>query len=485
VSVTRYVIIHGHFYQPPRESPWTGLISPEPGAAPFPNWNEKILSECYIANGRAHIMEGRVAHIRNNYASIDFDFGPTLIGWLERHGKHAYRAICNGDRESIAAHGGHGNAIAQTYNHSILPLLHPRDRALQIAWGIEDFVARFGRRPEGMWLPECAADHDTLADVAAAGIKFVILAPEQGVFSGEAAGRRGAGPFLWRSAAHTLAVFRFDRELSRAISFENGLTDGKALADSIAAAAGQVPPGGALLLATDGETFGHHKRRGDAELARAINALELRDDVRLISCADYLALFPDGTGGFEIGAPSSWSCAHGVERWRADCGCRLDPATHQEWRAPLREAMDFVKHHASSVYDRFAPPLVDNAAVALSESIRLAVDPNPAVHEEFFARHRVNSETNRERLMRLFEMERAAHAALTSCAWFFDDFGGPEGRVVLRWAARAVEIAAEFAPAVEPELLERLRQIRSNRREIGDAATLYLSLKTREARGRV
>ena len=485
MSEPRYVIIHGHFYQPPRESPWTGLISPEAGAAPFPNWNEKILSECYIANGRAHVMDGRVAHIRNNYAALNFDFGPTLISWLQRHGAHAYRAVRQGDLESIAKHGGHGSAIAQSYNHSILPLLRPRDRALQIAWGVEDFVARFKRRPEGMWLPECAADRDTLRDVAAAGMKFIILAPEQGTFRGEGAGRRGAGPFIWREDSLSLAVFRFDRDLSRAVSFDHGLADGLGLANSIAEAAAQAEPGGLVMVATDGETFGHHKRRGDAELARAIDALELRDDVRLTNCAEYLALFPQGAGSFEIDAPSSWSCPHGVERWRAACGCRMDPATNQEWRGPLRDAMDFVNNHATAVYERFAPPLADDANAALVESIRLAINPNPALHEEFFVHHRVTSEANRESLMRLFEMERAAQAALTSCAWFFDDFGGPEGRVVLRWAARAIETAAEFSLSVEAELLERLRQIRSNRREIGDAATLYLSLKTREARGRV
>ncbi len=485
MSEPRYVIIHGHFYQPPRESPWTGLISPEPGAAPFPNWNEKILSECYIANGRAHVMDGRVVHIRNNYTTLNFDFGPTLASWLERHGAHAYRAIRHGDQLSAAARGGHGNAIAQSYSHSILPLLRPRDRALQIAWGIEDFAARFKRRPEGMWLPECAADHDTLRDAAAAGIKFVILAPEQGRFRGAGAERRGAGPFIWRADALSLAVFRFDRDLSRMVSFDHGLADGGGLANSIAEAAARVEPGGVVMMATDGETFGHHKRHGDAELARAIAALELRDDVRLTNCAEYLALHPEGMGSFEIDAPSSWSCPHGVERWRAACGCRFDQATRQEWRGPLREAMDFVNNHCLVVYDRFAPPLAANAAAALSESIRLAIDPDPALHEEFFAHHRVSSEPNRQSLLRLFEMERAAQAALTSCAWFFDDFGGPEGRVVLRWAARAVELAAEFSLGVEPELLERLRQIRSIRREIGDAATLYLSLKTREARGRV
>jgi Domain of unknown function (DUF3536)/Glycosyl hydrolase family 57 len=485
MSEPRYVIIHGHFYQPPRESPWTGLISPELGAAPFPNWNEKILSECYLANGRAHVMDGHVVHIRNNYAALSFNFGPTLISWLERHGRAAYRAIRQGDQLSLATRGGHGNAIAQSYNHSILPLLPARDRALQVAWGVEDFAARFGRRPEGMWLPECAADHGTLCDVAAAGIKFVILAPEQGVFHGDGATRRGAGPFIWRADPLTLAVFRFDRGLSHAVSFDDGLADGAGFANSVVESAMQVEPGSAIMIATDGETFGHHKRTGASELARAIDELGRRDDIVLTNPAEYLTLRPAGAGGFEIHVASAWSCPHGVERWRADCGCRSDHATNQRWRAPLREAMEFVLNHAGATYDRFAPPLVDDAESALRESIRLAVDPNPAIHEEFFVRHRVASEPNRERLMRLFEMERAAQAAMTSCAWFFDDFGGPEGRVVLRWSARALEIAGEFVPSAEHELLERLRQIRSNRREIGDAATLYLSLKTREARGRL
>jgi hypothetical protein len=485
MSEPRYVIIHGHFYQPPRESPWTGLISPEPGATPFANWNERILSECYLANARAHVMEGRVVRIHNNYAALNFDFGPTLASWLERHGTAAYRALHLGDQLSLQARGGHGNAIAQAYNHSILPLLGRRERALQIAWGIEDFVMRFKRRPVGMWLPECAADHDTLRDVAAAGIKFVILAPEQGVFGGEGAARRGAGPFIWRADDLRLAVFRFDRDLSRTVSFEDALDDGATLAQRIAGAAAEVAPGGVLMLATDGETFGHHKRNGAAELARALLELGRRDDIRLTNCAEYLAMHPEGDGTFEIDSPSSWSCAHGIERWRADCGCRLDHATAQHWRGPLRAAMEFVMNHAGAVYDRFAPPLVDDARAALCESIRLAVDPNPALHEEFFAHHHVGADANRQRLMRLFEMQRAAQAALTSCAWFFDDFGGPEGRVALRWAARAVEVAAEFSASIESELLERLRQIHSNRREIGDAATLYLSLKTREARGRV
>ncbi len=480
----RYVIIHGHFYQPPRESPWTGLISPEHGASPFQNWNERILSECYTANARAHAMEGPVVHVRNNYEALNFDFGPTLTGWLQTHGKLAYRAMTRGDALSAERHGGRGNAIAQSYSHSILPLLTARDRELQIAWGIEDFIVRFGRKPAGMWLPECAADDDTLASVAGAGIKFVILGPEQGKWRGPGADARAAGPFKWSAGELQLAIFRYDRELSATVSFGDGLADGARLAEWIAVTALSLDEGGALMLATDGETFGHHHKHGAAELARALILLERRDDVVLTNCADYLAAHP-AAGTFTMASATSWSCPHGVERWRSNCGCRQDASTSQEWRGPFRAAMDFVKNHAEATYDRFAPALVKEHHAALRDGIRLLIDPNPAVHDEFFQRYKVGDPGYRETLLRMFEMIRAGQAALTSCAWFFDDFGGLEGRVVLRWAARAVELAAEHSASVENELLERLREIHSNRRENGDAATLYLSLKTREARGRV
>jgi hypothetical protein len=476
----RYIIIHGHFYQPPRQSPWTGLIANEASAAPFVNWNERILSECYLANAHAHIMEGRVVHIRNNYESLSFDVGPTLAGWLETHGKTAYRAMRRGDELSGEARR-RGNAIAQAYNHSILPIRSARDRILQIEWGLADFIYRFGRRPEGMWLPECAADDATLAAVAEAGVRFVILGADQGRFSN---GARDAGPFIWRRENLNLAVFRFDRELSGWIAFSDALRDGAALAGAIADTALTLAPGAALLIATDGETFGHHKKTGAAELARAFALLAERDDLIVTNCAAYLAGHP-AAGTFRIDGPSSWSCPHGVERWRNDCGCRLEAGSNQEWRGPLLAAMEFVKDHSDAIYDRFAPPIVTDHLAALRDSARVMIDPGPEPREELFARYKVADEGARERLLRLFEMALAAQATLTSCAWFFDDFGGPEGRVVLRWAARAVELAEEFAATIEPQLLGRLREVKSSRREVGNAATLYLSLKTREARGRL
>ncbi|SRR5579875_140655 len=478
----RYVIIHGHFYQPPRESPWTGLVAPEPSAAPFPNWNERILSECYGANARAHTMDGPLVRITNNYQWLSFDFGPTLMAWLSRHGQAAYRSVIRADAASIER-TGHGNAIAQSYNHSILPLLSAADKDIQISWGIEDFKFRFARPPEAIWLPECAADASTLEEVARAGLKSVILAPWQGEFRA-ADNPNSSGPFIWRRGDLSLNVFRFDSELGGFVSFGDGLSDGARLAARIAERALSQPPGSVVLLATDGETFGHHKKAGAAELARALMILSENRELEITNCARVLSLGLQA-GSFEINAASAWSCQHGVERWRSDCGCRLTHGTSQHWRYPLREAVDFVKRHADTLYDSIAGELLADPRQALRESIRLAIDRDPAAGEEMFKRHAVSEEKDRNRLMTLFEMQRAAHAALTSCGWFFDDFAGLEGRIVLRWAARAVELAAWYAPSIEPELLDRLRSITSNRREIADAATLYLSLKTREARGRI
>ncbi len=485
MSEPRHLIVHGHFYQPPRESPWTGLISPESGAAPYANWNERILAECYAANAVARVEDGKLVRLRNNYERLNFDCGPTLMRWLERHGDNACRAMLRGDEISRGAHGGHGNAIAQAYNHSILPLLSPRDRELQIAWGLAEFRHRFGRQAEGIWLPECAADEGTLESVAAAGVKFVVLGADQGQFRGASAADRSAGPFLWHGAGPRVAIFRFDRELSRAICAGGELAEGRPLAESLVKAMLELSPGAALLLACDGEYFGHHRRTGADQLARALAIVEQREDLAITNCAAYLAAHPAAQGEFAISSASSWSCPHGIERWRSDCGCRLNPKLSQGWRAPLRAAMEFTSAHCEAIYARFAAPIVSDPFAALKDSIGLVIDPAASAAERFFARHRVSDPARQERLTTLFEMQHAAHTTLTSCAWFFDDFGGPEGRVALRWAARAVELAAIFAPTIEPELLERLRAIRSGRREIGDAASLYLSLKMRESRGRM
>ncbi|MBF6570062.1 MAG: DUF3536 domain-containing protein [Candidatus Binataceae bacterium] len=480
----RYLIIHGHFYQPPRESPWTGLINQEHGAAPYANWNEKILAECYEANAAAQVAEGNLIQLHNNYERINFDCGPTLARWLARHGRNAYRAMLRGDQVAAGRHDGHGNAIAQASNHSILPLLSPRDREIQIAWGLEDFRFRFGREAEGLWLPECAVDEATLETVASAGVKFVIAGSDQGRFGAADANDRSAGPFLWRGTAGTVAIFRFDRRFSSLLCDNHGPAE-TPFADQIAEALFAMAPGEALVLAADGEYFGHHKRNGADNLARLLTMIDRREDIAITNCSAYLANHP-ARGEFTVSAPSSWSCPHGIERWRSDCGCRLEAKTSQEWRAPLRTAIEFARDHSAALYERFAGQIVSDPWAALKASIELSFDPaDLAAAARFFDRYKVSEEGKQQLLMTLFEMEQAAHTALTSCAWFFDDFGGPEGRIALRWAARTVELAALFAPTIEPELLDRLRAIKSNRREVGEAASLYLSLKTRESRGRI
>jgi Domain of unknown function (DUF3536) len=319
-----------------------------------------------------------------------------------------------------------------------------------------------------------------------AGIKFVILAPWQGEYRPAPGGAHGrsAGPFTWRRGELSLGVFRFDSDLAGFVSFGDALVDGGKLAASIVDHALSRPPGSVLLIATDGETFGHHKKAGAAELARALAILAGHDELEITNCSRLLSLGLEA-GTFEISGASAWSCPHGVERWRSDCGCRLTADTSQHWRTPLREAVEFVKRHVDSLYATMAAEVLADPREALRQSIRMAIDVNPAATEEFFARRAVSDEATRNRLLTLFETQRAAHAAFTSCGWFFDDFGGLEGRIVLRQAARAVELAAWYAPTIEPELLDRLRAIHSNRRDIADAATLYLSLKTREARGRI
>ena len=387
MSEPRYVIIHGHFYQPPRESPWTGLISPEPGAAPFPNWNERILSECYTANGRAHTMDGRVVHIRNNYAALNFDFGPTLIG-VAGAPRRARLSRDPPRRRSSALRerGGHGNAIAQSYNHSILPLLRPRDRALQIAWGIEDFVSRFKRRPEGMWLPECAVDRRYAA--RRRGGRNEIHHPgarARRVSRRRAQSDRGAGPFIWRRGIAEPGDLSFrPRPFARGL-LRPGLQDGVGLANSIAEAARAASSRAeCVMVATDGETFGHHKRAARPNWpARSTRW----------SCAT--------TCGSPI-APSTWRCirrrgqfrdrrAELVElpaRRRAMArGLRMPPGPgDQPGMARAAARGDGVREQSchmrsTSASRRRWSTTPCGAAV---ESIRLRIDPNPALHEEFF-----------------------------------------------------------------------------------------------------
>ena len=352
-KVDRAVCIHGHFYQPPREDPWREAIEAQDSASPFHDWNERIADECYAPCARARLLDGdgRLRRIMNTYARMSFNIGPTLFSWMESADPATYRAILDADRDSQARFSGHGGAIAQAYGHAILPLATRRDKQTQVRWGLRDFELRFGRRPEALWLPETAVDLETLEVLAANGMRYVILAPHQ------IRRVRPIGAGAWHAvdagtARHdddpTSRICRrarrspCSRTTERSPTASRSAICSRTAIDSCAASSPQLPSNGGLVhIATDGETYGHHHRFGEMALAYVFERLEAATDVRLTNYAEWLDTHAP-TDEAEIVPATAWSCAHGVERWRSDCGCTTysQPGWNQSWRAPLRRAVD-------------------------------------------------------------------------------------------------------------------------------------------------
>jgi alpha-amylase/alpha-mannosidase (GH57 family) len=487
----RWVCIHGHFYQPPRENPWLETVEIQDSAHPYHDWNERITAECYAPNGAARILDGerRIVDIVNNYSRISFNFGPTLLAWLERHAPAAYRAIVEADRESRGRCGGHGAALAQGYNHLILPLATRRDKVTQVVWGIRDFEHRFGRRPEGMWLPETAVDLETLEVLAEHGICFTVLAPRQA-----AAVRRVAGG-SWRDvgggrvdpsrayrqtlpSGRTIALFFYDGPISQGIAFEHLLDDGEAFAGRVTGAfvdSRQWPQ--LVHIATDGETYGHHHRHGDMALAYALSRIERGGHARLTNYGEFLERHPP-THAVRIAERTSWSCAHGIERWRSDCGCRggADPRWNQGWRAPLRDALDWLRDELAPRYERAAAELLTDPWAARDGYIAVVLDRSPESLDRFFTAHAARALTpdERTRALELLELQRHTLLMYTSCGWFFDELSGLETVQVIQYAGRAVQLAEKlFDEPVEGAFLERLARARSNLAEHGDGRRIY------------
>jgi alpha-amylase/alpha-mannosidase (GH57 family) len=387
---TRYICIHGHFYQPPRENPWLEEVEREESARPYHDWNERITFEAYAPNAFSRILDerGRIARIVNNYSRISFNFGPTLLAWMEREAPETYRAILAADRTSQERFSGHGSAMAQAYNHMILPLASTRDRRTQILWGIRDFEHRFGRPAAGMWLPETAVDLESLDLMAEAGIRFTVLAPHQAAAVREGEGAwdelRGGSPDTSRSyrvrlpSGREIAVFFYDGPLSQAVAFETLLADGAAFAGRLLEADARHGEGGLTHIATDGETYGHHHRHGDMALAFALRRIEEEEGVLLTNYAEHLERHPP-TMEARIREHSSWSCAHGTERWRADCGCSTGahPEWNQRWRRPLREAMDWLRDRLEPLYEEAMGELVEDPWGARDRYIELVLDRSP------------------------------------------------------------------------------------------------------------
>ena len=435
----RAIVIHGHFYQPPRENPWLESVEVQDSAAPYHDWNERVTAECYAPNTAARRVDehDRVLDIVNNFEKISFNVGPTLFAWLARHRPDVYAKILEADRASVAARGGHGNALAQVYNHMIMPLAPRRDKVTQVRWGIEDFRARLGREPEGLWLPETAVDSESLEVLAEAGVKFTILAPHQalrvrplGAETWEAAG--GIDPsraYLWRGPRGlTLAIFFYDGPISRAIAFERLLDRAEHVVAWLNAAFSDARPWPQLVhCATDGETYGHHRRFGEMALAAAVQQIEAEGAATLTNYGAFLAAHPP-THEVEIREQTSWSCAHGVERWRADCGCRTRGDWHQRWRAPMREALDWLRDQIDPFFEARASAHLKDPWAARDAYVAIVLDRSAQRLDGFFAVHaRAPLDTAaRVEARRLLELERNRLLMYASCGWFFDEISALE-----------------------------------------------------------
>ena len=480
-------VIHAHFYQPERLNPWTGELDPEPSAAPDRDWNHRILRQSYRPNGAARIFDGhgKVARIVNNYERLSFNFGPTLLSWLERHDPRTYAKILDGDFRS-AMRVGRGNALAQAYNHMILPLANERDRRTQIRWGLADFRHRFGRDAHGLWLPETACNKQVVDDLIDAGVTFTVLAPYQ------AARVRPAGG-TWQDAAGALdtgraykhlhsdgsgrsvAIFFYDGSLAQTLAFDHATADAHVLLDRIRSAVGR---GGALVhAALDGETFGHHHVFGELGLAYALAEAAGGNG---LTPTNYAAWLADNPPADEVevvdGEGTAWSCSHGVGRWYRDCGCSTDGQAgwDQAWRGPLRAALDIVRDAAIEVFTGRGAELLRDPWAARDAYIGVRL--GAVAPADFLERHarRVLSDTQKVDLWSLLEAQRGAMVMYTSCGWFFSDVSGLETVYVLRHAARVLGLLDELgAKAPRTEVLEALSEARSNKPEAGTGADVW------------
>jgi alpha-amylase/alpha-mannosidase (GH57 family) len=476
----RYLCVHGHFYQPPRQNPWLEEIEAEESAAPFHDWNERITAECYAPNAAARIVdgEGRLLEIQNNYAAISFNFGPTLLAWLEKADPTTYQQIIAADHLSRTSRDGHGNAMAQAYNHIIMPLANHRDKVTQVVWGIHDFQARFERVPEGMWLPETAVDLETLDILAEHGIRFTILAPTQAKrvrMRGDSAWSEVAGGQIDPSrpyhcllpSGREIALFFYDGPIAKAIAFDGVLARGEMLIERLMGGFHDGRNHTQLVhVATDGETYGHHHRFGEMALAYALSTIARKKLATLTNYGQYLERFPPDQV-VEIIENTSWSCAHGVERWRSDCGCQTGgkPGWHQRWRKPLREALDWVRDQLADLFEEEGGKLLSNPWAARDGYIAVILDRSHANVERFFQQHarRRLSDADVVQAIKLLEMQRHALLMYTSCAWFFAEISRIETVQMLAYAARAIQLAREVAGLeLEPGFLDRLADAPSN-----------------------
>ncbi len=492
----RYICIHGHFYQPPRENAWLESVEWQDSAYPYHDWNERVTEECYLPNTSSRILDkdGNIDHIVSNYAKMSFDFGPTLLAWLEKQAPDVHEAIIEADRQSREQFSGHGSAMAQAYNHIIMPLANHHDRYTQVLWGVKDFEYRFGRKPEGMWLPETAVDYETLDIMAELGISFTVLAPHQ-------AGKvRLIGASNWKDVSHAaidptraylaelpsgrhINIFFYDGPLSNAVAFEDILKSGETFARRLAGTFSEKRDRPQLVhVATDGETYGHHHRFADMALAFALHYIEANNLAKITNYGEFLEKYPP-THEVKIIENTSWSCVHGVDRWWSDCGDATGSGSHpewnQQWRTPLRNAFDSLRDTLAPRYEEQARPLLKDPWAARNGYIDVILDRSPDSVKSYFdkyASHALN-EDEKVTALKLLEMQRHAMLMYTSCGWFFDELSRPEPVQVIQYAGRVVQLAQDlFGDNIEEGFLKILEQAKSNIPEQGDGRRIYENL---------
>jgi alpha-amylase/alpha-mannosidase (GH57 family) len=488
----KYICIHGHFYQPPRENPWLEAVEAQDSATPYHDWSERITNECYAPNARARVLDGenRIEQIANNYSRMSFNFGPTVMIWMKEKMPEVHDAIVDADKQSQERFSGHGSALAQCYNHMILPLANTRDKHTQVIWGIYDFEFRFGRKPEGMWLPETAADDETLDVLAQHGIKFTILSPFQASsirpLKGDSPWQNVNGgqvdpstPYLVKlPSGRSIAVFFYDAPIAQAVAFEKILVNGERFAGRLMGAFNDQRQHPELVhVATDGESYGHHFQFGEMALAFAFNQIERSPDVRLTVYGEFLEKHPPFLEA-KIHQGSAWSCPHGVGRWKEDCGCNSGGhgGWNQQWRGPLRQAMDWLREKMAVLFETEGGKFLRDPWQARNDYISVILDRSPENIASFFKRQATRDLTEDEQItaLRFLEMQRHAMLMYTSCGWFFDEISGPETVQVIQYAARALQLAKTLASEdFEPGFLEILEHARSNLPENQNGRVVY------------
>ena len=490
----KYLTIHGHFYQPPRENPWLEAIEQQDSALPFHDWNERVNLECYNPNSASRIVDdkNKVLDIVNNYSLMSYNFGPTLLSWMETHAPKTYERIIRADVVSRVKFSGHGNAIAQVYNHMIMPLANRRDKETQVKWGIRDFEYRFGRMPEGMWLAETAVDDETLEVLADNGIKFTILSPYQalkyrklGDKEWTDAGWGNIDPakpyryFIKDNPKKFVDLFFYDGAISKSVAFDNILQDGNKFVNRLKEGISSDRNYPQLIhIGTDGESYGHHTKFGDMTLAYVLRVKAEQEGFTITNYAEYLEKY-GVNDEVDIKQASSWSCFHGVGRWKEDCGCSTggQPSWNQRWRKPLREALDYLRDNLIVLYEKYGKKFFTRNVWDVRNDYINVILNRSELSIRTFLKNNLKPECDDDdkvAAMKLLEMQRQAMLMYTSCGWFFADISGIETTQIMKYAARAMQPAKSFTEQdYETEFVNILANAQSNIKEFGSGADIY------------